>query len=66
MCHVILEYNLRYMLYKPVVSVYCTRVSMLAGTRGVVAGMRPEAHYCHTANHRVCQDGTWLHEIVTG
>lgn len=35
------------------------------GARGAVAGVRPEAHDDHTANHRICENGTWFHEIIT-
>lgn len=36
------------------------------GARRVVAGMCAEIDHHHTADHRVRENGTWIHEIIAG
>lgn len=37
-----------------------------AGAGGFLARVRPEIDRCHTADHRVCQNGPRIHEAISG
>lgn len=36
------------------------------GARAALAGVRPEADHRHPADHRVRQNGPWIHEALAG
>jgi len=36
------------------------------GPRRTVVGMRAKVNSRHPADHRVCQNGAWIYETVTG
>jgi len=38
----------------------------LSGTRRTVVGMRPKVNNSDTANHRVCENGSWIYETIAG